>query len=71
MQITIRNDTRSLYRNTMTFARSFADVFVGEPLSYINSLDYVAVAINQGSFARAYNIGTGNSWHITIGPSPY
>ena len=71
VQITIRNDTRSLYRNTMTFARSFAEVFVGEPLAYINSLDYVAVAINQGSFARAYNIGTGNSWHITIGPSPY
>ena len=71
VQVTIRNDTRSLYRNTMTFAHSFAEVFVGEPLSYINSLDYVAVAINQGSFARAYNIGTGNSWHITIAPSPY
>jgi len=28
----------------------------------------VAVAINQGSFARAYNIGTGNSWRITIAP---
>ena len=55
----------------MTFARSFAEVFVGEPLAYINSLAYVAVAIDQGSFARAYNIGTGNSWHITIGPSPY
>ena len=71
VQITIRNDTRGLYRNVMTFARSFAEVFVGEPLAYINSLDYVAVAINQGSFARAYNIGTGNSWHISIGPSPY
>ena len=71
VQITIRNDTRGLYRNVMTFARSFAEVFVGEPLAYINSLDYVAVAINQGSFARAYNIGTGNSWHISIGPSTY
>ena len=71
VQITIQNDTRSLYRNTMTFAKSFAEVFVGEPLAYINSLDYMAVAINQGSFARAYNIGTGNSWHITVAPSPY
>ena len=33
VQITIRNDTRNLYRNTMTFARSFAEVFVGEPLA--------------------------------------
>lgn len=71
VQVTIRNDTRGLYRNVMTFARSFADVFVGEPLVYINSLDYVAVAINQGSFARAYNVGTGNSWHISVGPSPF
>ena len=64
--VTIRNDTRTLYRNTMVYARSFADVYVGEPLIYINSLDCMAVAINQGSFARAYNIGTGNSWHISI-----
>ena len=45
-----------------------SDVFVGEALAYINSLDCLAVAINQGSFARAYNIGTGNSWHIRIEP---
>ncbi|MDO4565729.1 MAG: S-adenosyl-l-methionine hydroxide adenosyltransferase family protein [Oscillospiraceae bacterium] len=71
VQVTIRNDTRGLYRNVMTFGRSFADVSVGEPLAYINSLDFVAVAINQGSFARAYNIGTGTSWHISVGPSPF
>ncbi len=71
VQIIIRNDTRALYRNIMTFAKSFADVFVGEPLAYINSLDYLAVAINQGSFARAYNIGTGNSWHISVSRSPF
>lgn len=65
-EITISNDTRTLYRNSMVYARSFADVYVGEPLIYINSLDCVAVAINQGSFAKAYNIGVGNSWHIRI-----
>ena len=65
-EITISNDTRTLYRNSIIFARSFADVYVGEPLIYINSLDCVAVAINQGSFAKAYNIGVGNSWHIQI-----
>ena len=66
--ITIENDTRTVYRNIIQFARSFADVFVGEALAYVNSLDCVAVAINQGSFARAYNIGTGNSWRIRIEP---
>lgn len=68
LSITIENDTRTVYRNIITLARSFADVYVGEPLVYVNSLDCMAVAINQGSFARAYNIGTGNSWRITIQP---
>ena len=68
VSITIENEIRCVYRNIILFGRSFADVFVGEALSYINSLDCVAVAINQGSFARAYNIGTGNSWRIRIEP---
>lgn len=68
VSITIENDTRTVYRNIILFAKSFADVYVGEALAYVNSLDCVAVAINQGSFARAYNIGTGNSWRIRIEP---
>lgn len=68
VSITIENDTRTVYRNIILFARSFADVYVGEALAYVNSLDCLAVAINQGSFARAYNIGTGNSWSIRIEP---
>lgn len=66
LRVTIKNDTRMLYCNTMTYAHSFADVYVGEPLVYLNSLDCIALAINQGSFAKAYNIGTGNSWQIRI-----
>ena len=68
VSITIENDTRTVYRNIILFARSFADVYVGEAVTYINSLDCVAVAINQGSFARAYNVGTGNSWRIRFEP---
>lgn len=68
LNITIQNDTRTVYRNIITFARSFAEVYVGEALAYVNSLDCMAVAINQGSFARAYNIGTGNSWRIRMEP---
>lgn len=68
VSITIENDTRTVYRNIILFAKSFADVYVGEALAYVNSLDCMAVAINQGSFARAYNIGTGNSWRIRIEP---
>ncbi|MCI7588553.1 MAG: S-adenosyl-l-methionine hydroxide adenosyltransferase family protein [Spirochaetia bacterium] len=68
LSITIENDKRIVYRNMILYAKSFADVYVGEALTYVNSLDCMAVAINQGSFARAYNISTGNSWRITIAP---
>lgn len=70
VEISIENETRTLYKNILVYARSFADVYVGEPLVYVNSLDCMAVAINQGSFARAYNIGTGNKWKIHIRKAP-
>lgn len=70
VEISIENETRTLYKNILAYAKSFADVYVGEPLVYVNSLDCMAVAINQGSFARAYNIDTGNKWRITIRKAP-
>ncbi len=70
VEIQIENDTRTVYKNILVYAKSFADVYVGEPLVYVNSLDCMAVAINQGSFARAYNIGTGNAWKICIRKAP-
>jgi len=64
VEIEIRNGSTRVYNNRATYGRSFADVFVGEQLVYVNSLYRMAVAINQGSFARAYNIGTGTHWTI-------
>lgn len=69
-EISIANETRTLYKNIVMYAKSFADVYVGEPLLYVNSLDNIALAINQGSFAKAYNIGTGISWRITVRKAP-
>lgn len=70
VEISIENETRTIYKNILVYAKSFADVYVGEPLVYVNSLDCMAVAINQGSFARAYNIGTGTNWRISIRKAP-
>ena len=64
VEVTVSNDKRVVYKNTMQYARSFADVYTGEALAYMNSLGCIAVAINQGNFAKAYNIGIGNNWHI-------
>lgn len=72
VELTIENHTRkrNVYKNIVAFGRSFADIRVGEPLVYINSLDNLGVAINQGSFAKAYNIGTGIDWRMTIRKAP-
>lgn len=70
VEITIKNATRKVYRNQITYGRSFADVHIGEPLVYVNSLDNMAVAINQGSFSSAHNILTGTNWSITMYKAP-
>ena len=66
INVDITNNTRTVYSNNLVYARSFADVHIGESLLYINSLDCVAIAINQGSFANAYNIGTGIAWQVEL-----
>jgi len=70
VEICIEHDHRIIYKNILVYAKSFADVSTGETLLYTNSLDHMAVAINQGSFAKAYNVGTGTSWKITIRRAP-
>lgn len=69
-EVSILNDGRTIYNNMMTYGRSFADMHIGEPLVYVNSLDNIGIAINQGSFAKAYRIGTGTSWEVTIRKAP-
>lgn len=66
IEISITTDGRTIYNNVLTFGRSFADLHIGEALVYVNSLDNIGIAINQGSFADAYRIGTGNNWEVSI-----
>lgn len=66
VEVTIKYGKKKFYLNQMTYGKSFADTKIGQPLVYVNSLDNMAVAINQGSFAKAYNIGTGSNWNISI-----
>ena len=66
IDISIYNGDRKVHRSFVTYALTFADVEIGESLIYVNSMNHMAVAINQGSFADAYHIGTRNGWKITI-----
>ena len=69
-EVTISTDGRTVYNNIMTYGRSFADLHIGEPLVYVNSLDNIGIAINQGSFADAYRVGTGTNWEVAIRKAP-
>ncbi len=65
--ITIYNNDMLVYQNQVTMGSPSVDkLCIGQPIIYINSLYRVGLAINQGSFAKAYNVGVGAQWHIEI-----
>ncbi len=64
VEVIIRNGSTLVYNNRIVYGRSFADVYVSEQIIYVNSVYNMAIAINQGNFAKAYNIGTGRHWEI-------
>lgn len=65
-EVSIAVGGHSVYKNTLTYGRSFAASHIGEPLLYVNSLDNIAIAINQRSFAETYGVGTGTDWEVTV-----
>ena len=66
LEVTIYNNDNLVYQNTVIDGKSFADVRIGAPIVYVNSVYRMGVAINQGSFAKAYNIGVGAQWTIEL-----
>jgi len=66
LEVTITHNDQQVYKNHINYVRSFAASRLGEPLLYVNSLDKIGVALNQGSFANAYHIRTGSNWRISI-----
>ena len=66
LEVTIYNNDNLVYQNTVIYGKSFADVRIGAPIVYVNSVYRMGVAINQGSFAKAYNIGVGAQWTIEV-----
>lgn len=65
-EVTIIKNDRQIFKNTITYGRSFADSRLGEAILFVNSVDSIGIAINQGSFAQAYHVETGINWKIEI-----
>ncbi len=66
LMVTISQNDKPVWDGAVPYARSFGSVEVGENLLFINSSGDVSIAVNQGSFAGKYGIGSGSDWHITI-----
>jgi hypothetical protein len=64
--VRIRNGDEEIYDGRIPYHPTFGYVEVGEPLLYLNSLNNVSLAINQGSFADKHNVQSGASWNIEI-----
>mgnify|MGYP000107823313 CR=1 FL=1 len=64
--VEIFHDDQRVYSHRMNYGKSFADVDINEPVIYMNSVYDMAVAINQGDFSKAYNIGVGKRWNINL-----
>jgi S-adenosylmethionine hydrolase len=66
VRVLISHDHKIVFGYTMKMCKNFTEVAIGEPLLYINSLLNVGLAINQGSFAQQYRIGSGENWAIKL-----
>jgi hypothetical protein len=66
VEVSIRNGNEARYEGRVPYHPTFGYVEVGEPLLYLNSLNNVSLAINQGNFAEKHNIGSGARWNIEI-----
>jgi hypothetical protein len=67
VNIEITNGDDVVLVQNLPYFPTFGRVPVGEPLLYLNSLNKVSLAINQGNYSERYNIGSGASWSIRIG----
>ena len=65
-RVRILHEGEPVYTGVVPYYPTFGYVEVGEPLLYLNSLNDVALALNQGSFAARHGIASGAGWTIEI-----
>lgn len=66
VSLEIFNGDTVVLTQTLPYFPTFGRVSVGKPLIYLNSLNKVSLAINQGDYSATYDIQSGASWSIRI-----
>ena len=62
----ITQGTQVVLELSVPYLTTFAAAGVGKPLLYLNSLDRVALAIDEGNFAEQHHIRSGPDWSIRL-----
>ncbi len=68
-KVTIRHGGAVAWEGTVPWVNTYGDVTTGAPLLYADSSGDMALAINLGSFADTYAIGSGPTWGVEIAPA--
>jgi S-adenosylmethionine hydrolase len=66
VRVSIYRGDEVILELTVPYVHTFGEVGLGEPLLYLNSLNNVSLAINQGNFADIYRIASGPEWSIRL-----
>jgi S-adenosylmethionine hydrolase len=64
LHVVIYRQTKKIYEGNMPYTETFGAVAKGKPLAYLNSLLQLSFALNQGNFAEANHVGSGNEWSV-------
>lgn len=66
LSVKIFHNNKQVYQGTMPYSTTFGAVAPGKPLAYLNSLLQLSFALNQGNFAAAGKIASGNEWAVEV-----
>jgi S-adenosylmethionine hydrolase len=66
LHLKIFNKGKLVHESDAPYSETFGSVPEGKPLAYLNSLMQLSFALNMGSFADAYKIGSGSDWSVEV-----
>ena len=60
--VCIYHDKKLRLKQHIRYGANYASVDLYQPILYVNELEKLSLALNQGHFAHEYNVGQGQSW---------
>jgi S-adenosylmethionine hydrolase len=70
VRVRIMHGSAAVWSDEVPLLKTFGDVPVGKPVLYVNSLNRLALALNQGNFAKRYGVSAGADWTLELLKKP-